>query len=466
MTGCARCELRHSASMQLGMDPEESDVAVPSVVQWPKIPSPPELPLRERLPVFVTHYERPSKLFLRCDLSGQRNECIEDGEYHIEEDRRHVYEVAIGMHCMVLPERSSRRALRALVTDVRRDASGFQLGADVMYVDEGRTDVVGIDNVFPINNFEARDPYRSVACCMRGIRPTWESSCYDLDLLHDNSVPCYYDAIFYGLSDGGIYEVDLFLNFPETPTEPQRQNVAELLVDNGCAEFLDHFSSTSPDVVETMSDASDHSEPKSEVSTEQSLSDTESIHSESTVTAEREMCPDNEACTELEVSAENGITNTTTKINHQIADRSPSTLSACSDSLSEDALFPEFSAPLLPKDTTINITVTFIVSPHHWYGLPASALEKLSEVSSIIESCEKILCGKQQIKKGAYLVYRDLPHENGTRVRVEELLSAGRCRVFLVDYGSRKVVKSSCLFKLDRRLGTIAPLALSSFKTM
>ncbi|KAH6920136.1 hypothetical protein HPB50_028875 [Hyalomma asiaticum] len=120
-----------------------------------------------------------------------------------------------------------------------------------------------------------------------------------------------------------IYEVDPFLNFPETPTEPQRQNVAELLVDNGYAEFLDHFTSASPDVVETMSDASDHSQPKIEVSIEQSLSDTESIHSESTVTAEREICPDNEACTELEVSAENGITNTTTEINHQIADRSP-----------------------------------------------------------------------------------------------------------------------------------------------
>ncbi|KAH6920755.1 hypothetical protein HPB50_028258 [Hyalomma asiaticum] len=130
-------------------------------------------------------------------------------------------------------------------------------------------------------------------------------------------------AIFYGLSDGGIYEVDPFLNFPETPTKLQRQDVAELLVDNGCAEFLDHFTSASPDVVETMSDASDHSQPKSEVSFEQSLSDTESIHSESTVTAEMEICPDNEASTELEVSAENGITNTTTEINHQIADRSP-----------------------------------------------------------------------------------------------------------------------------------------------
>lgn len=444
------------------MDPEESDVALPSVVQLPKIPSPPELPLRERLPVFVTHYERPSKLFLRCDLSGQRNECIEeDRDYHIEEDRRHLYEVAIGMHCMVLPERSSRRALRALVTDVRRDANGFQLGADVMYVDEGRTDVVGIENVFPINNFEARDPQRSVACCMRGIRPTWESSCYDLDHLHDDNVPCYYDAIFYGLSDGGIYEVDLFLNFPETPTEPQRYNVAELLVDNGCAELLDHFGGASPDGVETMSDASDHSQCKSEVSNEQSLSDTESIHSESTVTAERELCPDDEVCAEREVSAENGITNTTTEINHQVADRSPSTLSACSvDSLSDDALIPESLAPLLPKGTTINITVTFIVSPHHWYGLPASALEKLSEVSSIIESCEKVLCGKQQIRKGAYLLYRDLPLESGTRVCVEELLSAGLCRVFLLDYGSRKVVKLSCLFKLDRRLHAIAPLAL------
>ncbi|KAH7963358.1 hypothetical protein HPB52_020705 [Rhipicephalus sanguineus] len=191
------------------MDPEERVASVPSV-KFPKVPSPPDLTPWERVPVYVTHYERPSKLFLRYNLSDHENECIDSTDYYIEEERQHVYEASIGMYCMVvLPEDSSRQALRALVTDVRRNVAGIQVLADVLYIDEGRTDVVALDCVYPMSDYEARDPCRSVACCMRRIRPTLESSCYDLQRLLDNTVPYYYDAIFYGLSDGGIYESQL-----------------------------------------------------------------------------------------------------------------------------------------------------------------------------------------------------------------------------------------------------------------
>ncbi|KAL1427981.1 hypothetical protein MTO96_000321 [Rhipicephalus appendiculatus] len=463
------------------MDPEERVASVPSV-KFPKVPSPPDLPFLERIPVYVAHYERPSKLFLRYNLTDHENECIDNTDYYIEKERQHVYEASIGMYCMVaLPEDSSRQALRALVTDVRRNVAGIQVLADVLYVDEGRTDVVALDCVYPMSDYEAHDPCRSVACCMRRIRPTLESSCYDLQRLVDSSVPYYYDAIFYGLSDGGIYEVDLFINY--APLED----------------------------VEPTFDASDHSQPESEVVIEQTLAESGSTNTEngaiaaSEIFVEGNICAEGEVCTSNEVCADYGISHTRTTINGLVLDRSPSTLSAingevsgkspstlstingevlnkspstlstingetlnkspstlsaCSvDSLSDSSLCSEL-APFVPEKSTIDIKVTFILTPDHWYGLRTSAVKDLSEVNSIIESCKEVSCVKQQIKKGSYLMYRDLPHETGARVRVEELLSAGKCRVLLVDHGSRKVVKSSCLFKLDSRLRSIAPLAL------
>lgn len=506
------------------MDPEERVASVPSV-KFPKVPSPPDLTPWERVPVYVTHYERPSKLFLRYNLSDHENECIDSTDYYIEEERQHVYEASIGMYCMVvLPEDSSRQALRALVTDVRRNVAGIQVLADVLYIDEGRTDVVALDCVYPMSDYEARDPCRSVACCMRRIRPTLESSCYDLQRLLDNTVPYYYDAIFYGLSDGGIYEVDLFINCPDAPIGMQRQNVARLLVDNGYAEFLDYLRDAALEDVEPTVHVSDHSQhPEREGITEQNLLERGSINTENGIIAtseicvEGDICPESEVCTRNEVypgnevgtgneiCAEYGIshakteisglvldkspsthsaingevlgkspttlsvfnsemmgksTSTLSAVTGEVLDKSPSTLSACSvDSLSDSSLCSEL-APFVPKESTMDIKVTFILTPDHWYGRPTSAVKDLSEVNSIIASCEEVLCVKRQIKKGSYLMYRDLPHETGTRVRVEELLSAGKCRVLFVDHGNRKAVKSSCLFKLDSRLRSIAPLAL------
>uniref|UniRef100_A0A224Z1U7 Transcriptional coactivator n=1 Tax=Rhipicephalus zambeziensis TaxID=60191 RepID=A0A224Z1U7_9ACAR len=490
-------QVQHSLVLQPGMDPEERVASVPSV-KFLKVPSPRDLPLWVRIPVYVTHYELPSKLFLRCNLSGHENECIDNTDYYIEDERHHVYEASIGMYCMVaLPEDSSRQALRALVTDVRRNVAGIQVLADVLYVDEGRPDVVALDCVYPMNDYEARDPCRSVACCMRRIRPTVESSCYDLQRLLDSSVPYYYDAIFYGLSDGGIYEVDLFINCPDAPAGMQRQSVSQLLVDNGYAEFLDYLIDAPLEDVEPTVDASDHSQPESEVVIEQTLAVRGSTNTENGAIAasepyvvEGDICPESEVCTGNEICADYGISHARTTINGLVLDRSPSTLSAingemlnkspstlstingemlnkspstlsaCSvDSLSDSSLCSEL-APFVPKGSTIDIKVTFILTPDHWYGIPTSAVKDLSEVNSIIESCKEVSCVKQQIKKGLYLMYRDLPHETGARVRVEELLGAGKCRVLLVDHGNRKAVKSSCLFKLDSRLRSIAPLAL------
>ncbi|KAH7962614.1 hypothetical protein HPB52_017187 [Rhipicephalus sanguineus] len=275
------------------MDPEEHVASVPSV-KFPKVPSPPDLTPWERVPVYVTHYERPSKLFLRYNLSDHENECIDSTDYYIEEERQHVYEASIGMYCMVvLPEDSSRQALRALVTDVRRNVAGIQVLADVLYIDEGRTDVVALDCVYPMSDYEARDPCRSVACCMRRIRPTLESSCYDLQRLLDNTVPYYYDAIFYGLSDGGVYEVDLFINCPDAPIGMQRQNVARLLVDNGYAEFLDYLRDAALEDVEPTVHVSDHSQqPEREGIIEQNLLERGSINTENGIIATSEICDD------------------------------------------------------------------------------------------------------------------------------------------------------------------------------
>ncbi|KAL3180530.1 hypothetical protein MRX96_009077 [Rhipicephalus microplus] len=100
---------------------------------------------------------------------------------------------------VALPQYSDRQALRARVTDIRRDVTGTQVLADVLYVDEGRADVVPLHCVYPMSDSEVRDPCRSVACCMRRIRPSLESSCYDMQWLVDRSKPYYFDAVFHGL---------------------------------------------------------------------------------------------------------------------------------------------------------------------------------------------------------------------------------------------------------------------------
>ncbi|XP_050043545.2 uncharacterized protein [Dermacentor andersoni] len=421
MTACARCKIQHSASAELRMDPEVSNAAVASV-KCPVIPQPSDLPLRARVPVYLTHYERPSKLFLRYSLSDS-NESVDQCYCYIEPDRHHVYEAFVGMCCMVCPENCNRQALRALVTDVRRNFGGLQILVHVLYVDKGRTDVVGLERVYPISEDEALEPCQAVACCIRRIRPTLVSSCCDLHGLIDN-VPYYYEAIFYGRSDRGIYEIDLFINCPETPTGPKRLDVAELLVFKGYAEFLDYLGDSPLGAVKLASDTSCHLQPDGEGASEHSQPESRIIRAD-------------------------------------VPDRSPSTLSACTDSLSDTSSHcSELPAPVVPNENTVDIKVTFILTPDHWYGRPTSTAKELSEMRSIIESCDQVLCAKRDIKKGSYLIYRDLPHETGTRVRVEELLRAGKCRIFLIDYGNRKAVKSSCLFRMDPRLRSVGPLAL------
>ncbi|KAL3221858.1 hypothetical protein MRX96_029170 [Rhipicephalus microplus] len=447
-----------------------------------------EARLARSLSVYVTLYERPNRLFLRLTDN--------DAIYFIEEERQHVSETSIGTYCMVaLPQYSDRQALRARVTDIRRDATGTQVLADVLYVDEGRADVVPLHRVYPMSDSEARDPCRSVACCMRRIRPTLRSSCYDMQWLVDRSEPHYFDAVFHGLSDGGVYQVDLFINIPDAPPVMRRRSVARLLVDNGFAEFLDYPGDAPRVVVEPTADADDHSQRDSEGVVGQMLAERGSTETENGAIGANEIyiqgdiCPESKACTGNEICADYGIGRARTTINAVVLDRSPSTLSAingevspsssthstisgevldkspstfsaCSvNSLSRSSLCFELT-PFVPQGNIIDINVTFILSPDHWYGQPTSAVKDLSEMSGIIESCKQVACVKQEIKKGSYLIYRDLPHEPGTRVRVEELLSAGKCQVLLVDYGNKKAVDSSCLFKFDSRLQSIPSLAI------
>ncbi|KAH8034454.1 hypothetical protein HPB51_024394 [Rhipicephalus microplus] len=235
---------------------------------------------------------------------------------------------------VALPQYSDRQALRARVTDIRRDVTGTQVLADVLYVDEGRADVVPLHCVYPMSDSEARDPCRSVACCMRRIRPTLESSCYDMQWLVDRSKPYYFDAVFHGLSDGGVYQVDFFINIPDAPPVMRRRSVARLLVDNGFAEFLDYLVDAPRVVVEPTADANDHSQRECEGVVEQMLAERGSTKTENGAIGANEIyiqgdiCPESKACTGNEICADYGIGRARTAINAVVLDRSPSTLSA------------------------------------------------------------------------------------------------------------------------------------------
>lgn len=374
----------------------------------PVVPEPQDVPTRTRVPVLVTEYRGPAKLFLRFKLPYIYDPADKDHFYIAAGERPvPVYEAFVGMFCMVCVDSSSKLALRALVTDVHRSRGGAQVTIAVRYVDSGSRDVVGIDSVYAISAEAAAEPCRTVACRIRQLRPTGRSSRLDLQQLSRYSEPVY-EAVFHSVTDTGAYEVELFVRCPETKEGPQRLNVSDLLVQSGYARAMTYLDD----------------DP-------------------------------------LIGYAARGITRVYRERRKCVQDGKPerSLLSILPQYAGDNCVSgAESSAP--PVKNPLEIKMAFIRTPDHFYAHDASAAATLTEVNNIVLTCTERLCSRSKLKRGAHYVYRKRHWQTGARVRVEEVLGYGRCRVFLIDYGNRKTVHCSNLFKTDPRLFGIDSQAL------
>lgn len=376
----------------------------PTVVAGHVIPDPSDVPIRVRVPVQVTHYCSPAKLFLRYDFDGSDANVASQASAL---SKKHLYDAYIGMFCIV--RRDPGRFLRAQVTDVHRNINGIQVSVDVLYVDTGETDLLGLDCVFSIDDALAAKPNMTAPCCIRKLRPTSLSSALDLDRV----IPCsgaFFEAIFYSVSEAGVYEVDLFIRNTEERAGPTRQNVSELLVQHGFAQFLGYLNGNTQQVIPC-----------------------ENGSSEGIRTAE-------------------------------IAPSVPVVKPA-------ESVYVPSVPPRLPsrRDAVIALgsvdtRITFILTPDHFYGQLLRLEKELLQLQADIKSGTMKQCHESEIVRGGYYIYKDLPQQSSVRVRAEEILmgptSRTQVRVFLVDYGNRKTVDSLCLYKMNVKLSQIGPLAL------
>lgn len=369
----------------------------------PTVVEPCDVPMRVPVPVRVTHYSGPTKLSLRYHLLAG----VSSEDFHIAPGRRHVYEAAIGMFCMVRKDSSTRGALRALVTDVHR-SRGIPVMVEVLYVDSGGTGAVRLDAVYPIDADAAAEPLRAVSCCIRNVTPTTASSGLDLQELCKDGQPLY-EALFCDVTDAGVYVVDLYAKLPRgRAAGPSKLDVGEFLVRHGYAErFKDPLAA----VV---------GKPANRVGAWQAE------------------------------SYQNGE-----------SDRpSLSLLPVHAEDPTGDIFLPESEAKSAPRENSFEIKVTFTCSPGHFYGQKSCTAKKLCDVHSIARTCTTRLCPEGKARKGTYQIYRESPQETGARVRIEDVLECGKCKVFMIDYGNRKTVSASCLYRPDPSLFRIEPLAL------
>ncbi|CAN7999203.1 unnamed protein product [Ixodes pacificus] len=247
-------------------------------------------------------------------------------------------------------------------------------------------------------------------CCIRKVRPTSQSFRLDLRRVSPHS-QVLFDAIFYGMSDAGVYDVDLFVRDPkEQPTN--RLNVAELLVQHGFAELLRYLNVTAP----------------TDVKTTKPLMNGKSVFNHTGAGASIKAYP--EAVSKIEY-----------------APCVPSSLPPTAVS----------------EESSFEVEVTFRCSPNLWYSQLVGLRGRLAEIQGNIAGSDLESCAASEVYGGSYYIYRDLTVQSAVRVRVEDLEKAGshfQTRVFFVDYDNRKTVCFSCLYKMDAKLAQQGPLAL------
>lgn len=199
------------------------------------------MPKRVRIAVRLTHYSSAASLFLGCKQQGMSDaEAEAQVVFPIAPNSIHVHDAFIGMACLVCHGRNRGLALRAVVTDVHGNTSGIPLRVDVLYIDSGRSDVVGLDCVYAIDEEAAAQPRKAIACCIRSVTPTATSSRFDLKQLWKRGT--LFEAVFHTASDAGVHEVDLYAKCRENNSRLKTYDVGKYLVENGFAKFVGYLA--------------------------------------------------------------------------------------------------------------------------------------------------------------------------------------------------------------------------------
>ncbi|XP_064455990.1 tudor domain-containing protein 1-like [Ornithodoros turicata] len=193
------------------------------------IPEPSDVPLGVSVPVEVTYYSSPIRIFLKYNFASEHAE-------NVVCNASHLYSAHVGMFCVVYCE-TPEGFHRAQITDIHSDQNGIQIAAEVFYVDRGDVDIVGLDAVLPIDERIAAQANLTVPCCIRTVRPTQLSSRQDLHELTSYGTGLY-EAIFHGVSEAGVYDIDLFMIDTNVGKPVERRNVADMLVQRGFATYL------------------------------------------------------------------------------------------------------------------------------------------------------------------------------------------------------------------------------------
>ncbi|KAH9372972.1 hypothetical protein HPB48_019795 [Haemaphysalis longicornis] len=382
----------------------------------PEVPSgyvvitePVDIPKRVRVEVCLTHYVSPASLFLRCELSGTSDAESQD-DFHISPSSNHFYQAFIGMPCLVRQDSIARLALRALVTDVHKNPSGIPLKVDVLYVDSGRTGVVGMDCIYTLDAEAAAKPRKAIACCIRSVKPTAMSSRFDLKQLWKRDT--LFEAVFHTASDAGVYEIDLYAKCRDKSARLKTHDVRKYLVDNGFAKPLKYPGG----------------EPKANDN------------------SARDVVSD---CRNTGEGTQNGT-----------LERPSLSFVPTGAELSGDMQHLHVAqSSAVPKENSLEILVTSVRTPDHFYGQNLCRNAELPLLQNLILQSRKPVLLKSEVKRGASYIHREPPHHPGVRVRVEDVQESGMCRVCLIDYGNRETVNFSSLFTAHPRLSVIAPLA-------
>ncbi|XP_077513990.1 uncharacterized protein LOC144124916 [Amblyomma americanum] len=167
---------------------------------WPIVSGPKSLPLNVPYSVVMANFESPTKFWLR--LADSKLPYIKD---FVNGVNRHLYTVQLGQYC-VADTRTLAGLARACVTDVHRNAAGWDVSAKVYCLDHGLTLVLSLDRLYSLLAKDARTPCVAIPCCLHGVAtctrppPPWRPS--------ENAE---LEAVFVGVSGTGVFQTKLFV---------------------------------------------------------------------------------------------------------------------------------------------------------------------------------------------------------------------------------------------------------------
>uniref|UniRef100_A0A131XSY0 Tudor domain-containing protein n=1 Tax=Ixodes ricinus TaxID=34613 RepID=A0A131XSY0_IXORI len=197
-------------------------------MQVPPIPELTDIPMKVPLPVWVSNFISPTKFWLRLKNNKHRDPYIRD---FVRGQTEHFYTLNVGAYCVANTGRNFDLA-RAFELDIQKDGFGMPISAEVFCVDYGLTLVLGMNKLFPLSQIDAKIPCLAVPCSLR--RLTSPSSTRLRDMVDWCVRPdAELEAVFYGTSEAGVYQVDMFVMTGENGQV--RMNVAEDLIDRGIA---------------------------------------------------------------------------------------------------------------------------------------------------------------------------------------------------------------------------------------